>query len=112
MRKFRVVIIVAVVGFFLLWLLGRGAGPRRGVLRFEFDGASKRVDGFGRSPHFHQGASQSHPARLVVWVALEKLAESSHLASEDVWVVVGQLEKVTEVASARLAERWITYLAP
>ena len=84
----------------------------RGVLRFEFDGASKRVDSFGGFPHFHQGASQSHPARLVLWVALEKLAESSHLALEDVWVVVGQLEKVTEVASARLAERWITHLAP
>jgi hypothetical protein len=84
----------------------------RGVLRFEFDGASKRIDGFGGSPHIHQGASQSHPARLVVWVAPEKLAESSHLALEDVWVVVGQLEKVTEVASARLAERWITHLVP
>ena len=27
MRKFRVVIIAAAIGFFLLWLLGRGAGP-------------------------------------------------------------------------------------
>ena len=78
----------------------------------EFDGASKRLDGFGEFPHFHQAASQPRPALLVVWVALEKLAESSHLALEDVWVVVGQLEKVTEVASARLAERWITHLVP
>jgi hypothetical protein len=77
----------------------------RGVPRIEFDGASKRLDGFGGSPHFHQAASQSHPARLVAWVDLEKLAESSHLALEDFWVVVGQLEKVTEVASARLAVR-------
>ena len=77
----------------------------RGVLRIEFDGASERLDGFSESSHFHQAASQSRPARLVVWVALEKLAESSHLALEDFWVVVGQLEKVTEVASARLAVR-------
>jgi hypothetical protein len=83
----------------------------RGVPRIEFDGASKRLDGFGGSPHFHQAASQSHPARLVVWVELEKLAESSHLTFEDFWVVVGQLEKFTEVASARPAVRWIARLA-
>ena len=77
----------------------------RGVPRIEFDGASERLDGFGGSSHFHQAASQFHPARLVVWVELEKIAESSHLALEDFWVVVGQLEKVTEVASARLAVR-------
>ena len=77
----------------------------RGVSRIEFDGAPKRLDGFGGSPHFHQAASQFHPARLVVWVELEELAESSHLALENFWVVVGQLEKVTEVASARLAVR-------
>jgi len=79
----------------------------RGVPRIEFNGAPKRLDGFGGSSHFHQTASQSQPARLVVWVELEKLAESSHLALEDFWVVVGQLEKVTEVASARLAVRRI-----
>ena len=83
----------------------------RGVARIEFDGASKRFDGLGGSPHFHQAASQFQPARLVFWIALEKLAESSHLALEDFWVVVGQLEKVTEVASARLAELWINCLA-
>ena len=83
----------------------------RGVSRIELDGASKRLDGFCGSPHFHQAASQSHPARLVLWVELEKLAESSHLAFEDFWVVVGQLEKVTEVASARLAVRRIARLA-
>jgi len=79
----------------------------RGVARIEIDGAPKGFDGFGGSPHFHQAASQFQPARLVVWIALEKLAKSSHLALEDFWVVVGQLEKVTEVASARLAEGWI-----
>jgi len=83
----------------------------RGVLRVEFDGASERLDGFSEPSHFHQAASQSRPARLVTWVALEKLAESSHLALEDFWVVVGQLEKVTEVASARPAERRIVRLA-
>jgi hypothetical protein len=83
---------------------------RRGVSWIEFDGASKRLDGFGESPHFHQGASESHPARLVRWVALEKLAESSHFVLEDFWVGDGQLEKVTEVASARPAERWIARL--
>ncbi len=78
---------------------------RRGVSRIEFDGASKGLDGFGESPHFHQAASQSRPARLVVGIALEKLAESSDLVLEDFWVFAGQLEKDTEVASARPAER-------
>jgi len=77
----------------------------------EFDGASKRLDGFGEFPHFHQAASQPRPALLVVWVALEKLAESSHLILEDFWVFAGQLEKVTEVPSARPAEHWIAHLA-
>jgi hypothetical protein len=77
----------------------------RRVPGIEFDGASKRLDSVGGFPHFHQAASQLKQARLVVWVELEKLAESSHLASEDFWVVVGQLEKVTEVPSARLAVR-------
>jgi hypothetical protein len=80
---------------------------RRSVSWVEFDGAPKRLDGFGDLPHFHQGASQPRPARLVVWLALEKLAESSHLTLEDFWVFAGQLEKVTEVASARLADRWM-----
>ncbi len=83
----------------------------RGVLRIEFDGAPERLEGFSESSHFHQAASQSRPARLVVWVALEKLAESSYLALEDFGVVVGQLEKVTEVASARPAEFRIARLA-
>jgi hypothetical protein len=82
----------------------------RGVPRVEFDGASKRLDGFGGLPHFHQAASQFHPARLVIWVELENLAKSNHLAPEVFWVVVGQLEEVTEVASARPAIRWIARL--
>ena len=78
---------------------------RRGVSWIEFDGMSKGFDGLGEFPHFHQAASQSRPARLVFGIALEKLAESSDLALEDFWVFAGQLEKVTEVASARPAER-------
>lgn len=77
---------------------------RHGVDGVEFDSAPKRLDGFGEFPHFHQAASESQPARLVLWVALEELAESSHLTLEDFCVVAGQLEKVTEVASARPAE--------
>jgi hypothetical protein len=47
---------------------------------------------------------------LVGWVEFEKLAKSSHLALEDFWVVGGQLEKVTEVASARPVVRRISHL--
>ena len=83
---------------------------RRRVSWIEFDGAPKRLDGFGEFSHIHQAASQPRPALLVVWVALEKLANSSHLALEDFWVFAGQLEKVTEVASARPADRWIARL--
>jgi len=84
---------------------------RRRVSWIEFDGMSKGFDGLGEFPHFHQAASQFQQARLVVWVELEELAESSHLALEGFGVVVGQLEKVTEVASARPAVRWIARLA-
>ena len=77
---------------------------RGGVSGVEFNCVSKRFDGFAEFAHFHQAAPEPRPARLVLWVGLEKLAESSHLALEDFSVVVGQLEKVTEVASARPAE--------
>jgi hypothetical protein len=81
----------------------------RGVFWLEFDGALKRLDGFSRPPHFHQGASQSRPAPLIGWVVLEQLAESRRLADKDVWVAVRQLGKVTEVPSARPAKCWIVY---
>ncbi len=83
---------------------------RGGISWVEFNGVSKRFDGFGEFVHFHQAAPEPRPARLVLWVGLEKLAESSHFALEYFWVGDGQLEKVTEVASARPAERWIARL--
>jgi len=71
-----------------------------GVFGFEFDGALQGCDGFRGSPHFDEGPPQTEPAALVARIALEKLAESSCSAQEDVWVAFRQLGKVTEVPSA------------